>query len=145
MQSLAFVRAKKQPADVFYKKGVLKISQNSQESTCARVSLLIKLQPTACNFIKKETLAQVFSCEVCEIFKNIFLTEHLWTTASESLTKVIYIVIFVNYWDNTLQFQSKSYIIIILGNTVFRCSTIDVSQDASGKESVKANFFDDQW
>ena len=27
----------------------------------------------ACNFIKKETLAQVFSCEFCEIFKNTFL------------------------------------------------------------------------
>ena len=36
----------------------------------------------ACNFIKKETLAQVFSCEFCEIFKNTFFTEHLWTTAS---------------------------------------------------------------
>ena len=36
----------------------------------------------ACNFIKKETLAQVLSCEFCEIFKNTFLTEHLWTTAS---------------------------------------------------------------
>ena len=26
----------------------------------------------ACNFIKKETLAQVFSWEFCEIYKNIF-------------------------------------------------------------------------
>ena len=39
--------------------------------------------PEACNFIKKETLAQVFSCEFCEISKNNFFTEHLWTTASE--------------------------------------------------------------
>ena len=37
----------------------------------------------ACNFIKKETLAQVFSCEFCEISKNTFFTEHLWTNASE--------------------------------------------------------------
>ena len=36
----------------------------------------------ACNIIKKETLAQVFSCEFCEISKNIFFTEHLWATAS---------------------------------------------------------------
>ena len=27
----------------------------------------------ACNFIKKETLAQVSSCAICEIFKNSFL------------------------------------------------------------------------
>ena len=26
----------------------------------------------ACNFIKKGTLAQVFSCEFCEIYKNAF-------------------------------------------------------------------------
>ena len=27
---------------------------------------------SACNFIEKETLAQVFSCEFCEIQKNTF-------------------------------------------------------------------------
>ena len=35
------------------------------------------------HFIKKEILAQVFSCEFCEISKNTFFTEHLRTTASE--------------------------------------------------------------
>ena len=35
-----------------------------------------------CNFIKKETLAKVFSCEFFEIFKNTFLTEQLRATAS---------------------------------------------------------------
>ena len=38
-------------------------------------------KPEACNFIKKEALAQVFACEFCEIFKNTFCTEHLRTTA----------------------------------------------------------------
>ena len=39
------------------------------------------------NFVKfKETLAQVFSCEICEISKNTFFTEHLWT---QSLTKLL--------------------------------------------------------
>ena len=28
--------------------------------------------PQACNFIKKETLAQTISCEFCEIFKNTY-------------------------------------------------------------------------
>ena len=36
----------------------------------------------ACDFIKKETLAQMFSCEFWKISKNTFLTEHLWATAS---------------------------------------------------------------
>ena len=45
------------------KKMFLEISQNSQENTCARVSFLIKLPAEACNLIKKETLAQLFSSE----------------------------------------------------------------------------------
>ena len=28
------------------------------------------LRPEACNFIKKEALAHLFSCEFCKIFKN---------------------------------------------------------------------------
>ena len=52
------------------KKVFLEISQNSQENTCARDSFLIKLK--ACNFIKKESLAQMFSCEFCEISTNTF-------------------------------------------------------------------------
>ena len=47
---------------VFYKKGFLKISQNSQGNTTT---------------LLKKTLARVFSCEICEIFKN---TELLITT-----------------------------------------------------------------
>ena len=60
----------------------LEISQYSRENTCARLSSLIKLQSSASKFIKKETLAQVFSCEFCEISKNIFFSEYLWATAS---------------------------------------------------------------
>ena len=33
-------------------------------------------------FIKKQTLAQVFSFEFCEISKSTFFTEHFWTVAS---------------------------------------------------------------
>ena len=57
------------------------ISQNSEENTSARVSFLIF-------FIKKVTLAQVFSCEFCEISKNTFFTEHLWATASSRTRRV---------------------------------------------------------
>ena len=50
----------KQSPEVFRKKGV---PQNSQENTCTRVSFFNKVE---------ETLAQVFSCEFCESFKNTF-------------------------------------------------------------------------
>ena len=40
-----------------------------------RLLPLFKSSSQACNFIKKETLAQVFLCEFCEISKNTFFTE----------------------------------------------------------------------
>ena len=42
---------------------------HSEGNTCVS---LIKLQASGYNFIKKETPAQVFSCELCEIYKNTF-------------------------------------------------------------------------
>ena len=44
----------------------------------------------ACNFIKKEALAQVLSCEFCKISKNTFSTEQLQTAASECERKSIF-------------------------------------------------------
>ena len=60
------------------KKMLFEILKNSLEN-CARASFLIKLpaMPQACNFIKNETLAQVFSGEFCEFSKSTFFTEHL--------------------------------------------------------------------
>ena len=43
--------------------------------------------------IKKETLAQVFSCEFYEISKNNVFTEHLWKTASVKNMAILEIVI----------------------------------------------------
>ena len=56
------------------------ISKNPQENTCngLRAATLLK-----------KALAQVFSCEFCEISKNNFFTEHLWTTASEFVTEML--------------------------------------------------------
>ena len=59
----------KLPPEVFYKKKVLRNV----------VKFTGKHQ---CNFIKREALAQMFSCEFYEISKNTLFTEHLWTTAS---------------------------------------------------------------
>ena len=50
----------------------LKISQNSQE-TLRQSSFLIKLQAEPCNFIKKETLIQVFSCDFAKFLRTPFL------------------------------------------------------------------------
>ena len=45
--------------------------------------------PQACNFIKKETLAQVFTSEFCEISKNTFLHRTPLVAASEIKSKTV--------------------------------------------------------
>ena len=91
---------------VLQKKMFLKISQNPHQNTCARVSIF-------CNFIKKETLAQVLSCEFCESFKNTFFTEHLRTTAS-SILKVAETVLWLmfqilRYWSTSWRHYIKTW------------------------------------
>ena len=91
MHVIKFTKAVAQRCSV--KKVLLEISQNSQENTCARVSFLIKVQASACSFIKKETLAQVFSCATslkkrlwhtsfpvnfAKFLRKSFLKKHIW-------------------------------------------------------------------
>ena len=64
---------------MFYKIGILKISQNAQNNTCVSVSVF-----EACNFIKKETPVQVFSSEFC----NLFSTKHLFYRAPRVATSI---------------------------------------------------------
>ena len=63
--------------DVFYKKGVFKNFAKFIEKHRWQSLFFNKVAGNSCNFIKNETLAQVFSCKFCEISKNIFFTEHL--------------------------------------------------------------------
>ena len=107
----------------------LEISQNSQENTCARTSFL-KLQPQTCNFIQKETLAQVFACEFCEISKNTFFTEHLWTTATVTsrLKRLIrldsnkYTVLLTDPFRNPLWQKTRLSIFLKLAAEPLKCS-----------------------
>ena len=99
------------------KKMLLEISQNSQENTCARASFLMTLQASICNFIKKETLAQEFSCKFCKISKIYhflqkkhceipFFAEHLWASASVVLRK--------NYFGKIEQLFAHALKIIVI-------------------------------
>ena len=66
------------------KKVFLEISQNSQENICVRESLnkVSHLRPAT---LFKKTLAQVFSCEFCEIYKSTFFHRAPLVAASEFL------------------------------------------------------------
>ena len=66
----------KQPPEVFCKKGILR---NFAKLTGKHLGQSLSFNNVAgepCNFIKKETLVQLFSCELCEISKNNFSTEN---------------------------------------------------------------------
>ena len=47
---------------------------------------ITSLRPEACNFINKETLVQVLSCEFCETSKNTFSNRTPLVAASRSIT-----------------------------------------------------------
>ena len=59
--------------DVFCQKGVLRNFAKFTGKHLSQRLFFNKVAPGgACNFIKKESLGQVFSCEFCEISKNTF-------------------------------------------------------------------------
>ena len=69
--------------EVLCKKGVLRNFTKRTRKHLWPSLFFNKAAGLACNFIKKEALAQVFPYEFCEISKNTFFAEHLRTTASE--------------------------------------------------------------
>ena len=74
--------------DVFCKKVVLRNFAKFTGKHVYQSLFLIKL-PEACNFIKKETMAQMFSCEFCEISRNTFSYRAPPVAASESRIHIL--------------------------------------------------------
>ena len=68
---------RKQPPEVFYKKGVLK---NGTKFTGKHLCQSLFFNNIA------ELKTQVSSCEFCEIFKNTFFIKHVRTTASGQMS-----------------------------------------------------------
>ena len=106
--------------DVFCKKGALRnFAKFSRKHLCQSL-FFNKVIGLVCNFIKKETLAQVFSCEFYGISKNTFLNRATLVAASVcirlivltllQILKVIYLRTFTNFgaW-----FNLADYIIIL--------------------------------
>ena len=54
------------------KKGVLTKFTGKHLNQSLFFNKVAGFRPQDCNFIKKETLAQIFSCEFCEISKDTF-------------------------------------------------------------------------
>ena len=63
----------------------LKISQNSPENTCARVSFLIKLQARPVTLLKKRLWYRCFPVNFAKFLGAPFFIEHLWRLPPEIL------------------------------------------------------------
>ena len=72
----------KKPPEVFYKKGALKNFAKFFGKHPCQSLFLNKVAGLSPATLLKKRLAQVFSCEFCEISKNTFFTEYVWATAS---------------------------------------------------------------
>ena len=62
---------------MFFKIGVLKISQNSQQNTCVRVSFKKVAGLRPCNIIKKRIQHRCFLVKFAKLLWTPFFTEHL--------------------------------------------------------------------
>ena len=74
------------------------------EHACARVSFSIKLQAQRpATLLKKETLAHLFSCEICKNFQNIFfqntLNDCVWIFQLTSSYLEAYLESICAYWS----------------------------------------------
>ena len=79
LQNVSLLSIQKQPPEVFCEKVFLEISQNSQESTCARVSFLIKWH-------------RCFPVNFVKFLKTPFFKEHLWWLLLNVIWKIIVII-----------------------------------------------------
>ena len=68
------MNVQKQPPEAFCKK---MCSTKFTGKPVPETFLKKRLRAQACNFIKKETLVQAISCELREISKNNYFTEHI--------------------------------------------------------------------
>ena len=70
----------------------------------------------------KEAVEQMFSCEICKIFKNTFFTKHLWATACKSSWSQfsLHSIILVAIW--MFNMYSKTFIRFL---DVNECETLN--------------------
>ena len=73
----------KQPFEEFFRKDfMINFPEFAKKHLCLNLSF-DKIKLYICNFIKIESLEQVFSCEICEISWSRFFGEHHRTSASD--------------------------------------------------------------
>ena len=107
------MRSQKQPPEVVYKKSVLRNFAKFTGKHLCQSLFFNKVEGSACNAVKKESLVRGFSCEFCKISKNTFSHRTLPVAVSlvRKLTKI-----FCWVDDNLTRLHLTKY-------NIFNCAT----------------------
>ena len=98
---------------VLLKKVFLKILQNSQKNTCARVSFLIKLQALRLQFFKKRLWHRCFPATFAKFLRATFLQNTsgrlllcrvIQVMKDTGFVKKLYITVYINFNFSLLNF-----------------------------------------
>ena len=103
--SLDFLKARSSRSEMFC--GTFKNFAKFTRKHLCRSLYFNKVVLQACYFIKKETLAQLFSCESCKIFKNSFFIKNIFDSSfwismrySIDFMNALAEVVFRGVWQN---------------------------------------------
>ena len=125
---------------MFCKNGVLRnFAKFTRKHLCQRLCFN-KLQVKVCNFIKKETVAQVFSREFCEISKNTFFHRTPPVSASELLKKCCFKLFQILQIEYIIYKKTKTCIanalnISLVSSAVIFLTTIEYGTSSSSIDS----------
>ena len=87
----------------------LKISQNSQKNTCARVSFLIKLQALVCTFINNRLWHRCFLVNFDKLLRAPFFIEHLqWLLSYSPYWTFSKNCCYENFWNSSCGSRSAN-------------------------------------
>ena len=94
--------------------------------------------------LKKKSPTQVFSCGVCETFKNIYFVEHLQTAASGSCKHSTWTCFVIKNVDSTEFFREMKLPSPHPEAVVWRCSVeklfFDISQNSQENTCARVSF-----
>ena len=124
--SLDFLKARSSRSEMFC--GTFKNFAKFTRKHLCRSLYFNKVVLQACYFIKKETLAQLFSCESCKIFKNSFFIKKIFDSSfwismrySIDFMNALAEVVFRGVWQNS---SSENFLEIsrkITDRVLFQC------------------------
>ena len=116
------VNTSKKPSEAVTRRcSVKKVFLEHRKTHVPEPPFLKLLKAQECNFIKKENLAQVFSCQFCEISKNTFSYRTSPVAASEPCIYSSQESLFSNNWLlRVLRKVHLLYALLVNGHHVLR-------------------------